>query len=88
MTSNVDIMYDAISEVLSDCDRMEARADAAEALLASLLEALSLGPLDVAAKYGPDAHPDEAVIDAAHKARAFLAETAPTPVRLGDEGEG
>jgi hypothetical protein len=41
--------------------------------LEGLLMALSMGPLEVAAEYGPDAHPDEAVISAAHKARAALA---------------
>lgn len=57
----------------------EARAEAAEATVRSLgdalvgmLDALAMGPLDIAAKYGPDAHPDEAIVDAAHKARAVL----------------
>ena len=44
-------------------------ADAAR----DMLDALAMGPLEVAAKYGPDAHPDEPVIDAGHQLRALLA---------------
>jgi hypothetical protein len=43
------------------------------AALEDMLTALAMGPLEIAAKYGPDSHLDEDVIDAAHKARAALA---------------
>ena len=36
-------------------------------------EAISMGPLEIAASYGPDAHPDEALIDAARKIEAAIA---------------
>jgi len=54
--------------------------DAVEAL-EGLLAALAMGPLDIAAKYGPDAHPDEPVIDAARKGQ-----TALSAVHSGKEG--
>lgn len=38
----------------------------------SLLTALAMGPLELAATYGPDAHPDEPVIDAARKLQALI----------------
>lgn len=40
--------------------------------LEGLLSALAMGPLDIAAKYGPDAHPDEPVIDAARRGQRAL----------------
>ena len=43
-----------------------------EAALRGMLEAMAMGTVEVVAKYGPDAHPDEPLIDAAHKARAVL----------------
>lgn len=43
--------------------------------LEELLKALAMGPLEVAAEYGPDAHPDEPVTDAARKAQAALSAT-------------
>ena len=66
-----------------DSDVMQARiierckrADVAEEALAALkgmVDAVAMGPLDVAAKYGPDAHPDEAVIDATFRAKDVIA---------------
>ena len=53
--------------------RLIAEAPALVEALDGLLDALAMGPLDLAAKYGPDAHPDEAVVDAAHNAAAVLA---------------
>lgn len=50
----------------------KARIDALEGALRGMLEALAMGPLEIAAKYGPDAHPDEPLVDAAHKAKAVL----------------
>lgn len=49
------------------------RIEALEGALHGLLDALAMGPLELAAKYGPDAHPDEPLVDAAHKASAVLA---------------
>ena len=52
------------------------RADVADEALAALkgmVDAVAMGPLDVAAKYGPDAHPDEAVIDATFRAKDVIA---------------
>ena len=65
-----------ITELLRDiAERTSARlasGDEAVMHLEFLLKALSLGPLDVAAMYGPDVHHDQPVRDAAENARAFL----------------
>lgn len=45
--------------------------------LRGLMDALAMGPLEMAAKYGPDAHPDEAVMDAAIPAQAILSRFPP-----------
>lgn len=39
---------------------------------ANLLAALAMGPLELAATYGPDTHPDEPVIDAARKLQSII----------------
>ena len=69
----------------------EARADAATDLLAKAVEAIDSGNLqmdsaeiDDSFEYPPHPWHEEWL----HYVRAFLAETAPKPVRLGDEGEG
>ena len=54
-----------LSHALADVRRLRAAGDI-------MLEALAMGPLELAAKYGPDVHPDEAVVDAAFKLRAAL----------------
>lgn len=73
-----------LSESRRDLDEALRRAEAAESsirtlgdALAGMLDALAMGPIDLAAKYGPDAHPDEAIVDAAHKARAVLSTLTP-----------
>ena len=69
-------------DLAGDYDRMEARADAAETLLADARGLMS-DSLRCLKKYpGADAM---SVYD---QMRAFLAETAPKPVRLGDEVGG
>ena len=93
MTSNVDIMYDAISEVLSDCDRAEAdlqeRIGSLKAINADLLEALEAIKKEA---YQQIRDGTGEANKLAHRiwdtAEAAIAETAPKPVRLGDEGEG
>ena len=59
---------------ISDEPLANAAADieALEGALRGLLDALAMGPLEIAANYGPDAHPDQPVIDAAHKATELL----------------
>ena len=56
-------------------NRAEVRADAAEALLAEVANGDGINDILLWAAW-------------VRKARAFLAKTAPKPVRLGDEGEG
>ena len=64
----------------------QARADAAEALLREIMEVPVHGP-HLSARDGFEAA--LRTIDIIRgKARSFLAEIAPKPVRLGDEGEG
>jgi hypothetical protein len=61
-------------QLLSAYHDRGSRITALEGALRDLLNALAMGPLEIAAKYGPDAHPDEPVVDAAHKATAVLSD--------------
>lgn len=60
---------------ISDEPLSNAAADRIEALegaVRGMLEAMAMGTVEIAAKYGPDAHPDAPLIDAAHKAQSVL----------------
>ena len=72
-------------------NRAEARADAAEALLSDWLPSLQAVHDGEYHEYSGDVRLTEdqwtGISEAAAAFKAFLAETAPKPVRLGDEGE-
>ncbi len=70
-----DICYggENIEWLLSDRDRLrESNAELLEALI-RFRTAVSMGPLDIAAAYGPNAHPDIAIEDAARNAETVIA---------------
>ena len=65
----------------------EARADTAEAVIQKI--AKQWLPAELEEYTGDtDADYEAGYVSCVKEARAFLAETAPKPVRLGDEGEG
>ena len=66
------------------CDNAKLFAAAPDLLdaLNNLMVAVAMGPLDLAAKYGPDAHPDEPIIDASRQARAAIAKATNPEVTL------
>jgi hypothetical protein len=60
-------------EAAREIERLGATKAALVAALEALLEALELGPLECAAKYGPDVDHREFELRAVEKARAALA---------------
>jgi hypothetical protein len=64
---------DQITELKNELDAANALNAELLAALEDMLAAMAMEPLDIAAKYGPDAHPDEPLVDAAHRARVLIA---------------
>ena len=65
---------DANCPYCNSCAKARKAIVTLETASSNLLTALSLGPLEIAATYGPDAHPDEPVIDAARKLQNLITE--------------
>lgn len=62
----------ALEKEMRDNARLIAKAPELLTALQNLIAAYAMSPLELAAKYGPDAHPDEAIIDACSKAQAII----------------